>query len=183
MGIYISLWPKQLKKKKLIILPFDKYYLESIYNYISGNEKLIEESKLSQIDKIGFEQDNIQYKDFDFNIWYLTPKNRHLWKHHYSGSNGIILVFSFPNEEEDPDPNLVIEVMNIFFEKSTLQTPILILFDLAHQKLQKELKESLKESEFVEKEKYYIQSLVFDTPILNIKNGLDWLCNKMSLVK
>lgn len=120
----------------------------------------------------------------NFLLWFLTSKNRHLWRHHYLGTQGVILVFSSKSNNLSDKEKLVYETLNIFKEINLVNIPFLILFDKTEHHTNEvglNLKEELQEGNYF-----------FNTQYLNFENknaleeifyGLDWLSSVMQPIK
>jgi ribosome recycling factor len=85
MGNNHEKWYDQ-SKRKILIMAFEDKYINSIAKAISKKEITVNNS-------IGFSDDEIYYNNLSLKLYYLTTINRHLWKHHLQGTQGIIMIF------------------------------------------------------------------------------------------
>ena len=74
MGNNHALWFDK-SKRKVLVISFEDYYQKKI-------AKTVSKIDITVNDSIGFTTDEIYYKDLELKMWYLTTKNKHLWKHH-----------------------------------------------------------------------------------------------------
>lgn len=159
--------------RKILLLSFEEEYLKKISKCLSNIEIEINDS-------IGFKNTEIFYKKLNLKIWYLTVNNRHLWKHHFIGSQGLIFIFSF--KEKVQDQRIIYEVLNVINDENIAGLPILIVLDTNNKdkEIVENLKTQMKEQIIEEKlkmVKYY--DVDFDNDIEQIKEGIDWLCDNM----
>jgi len=100
-----------------------------------------------------------------------------LWRHHYFGAQGVILIFSF--NDKSKGESLIIENLNIFTDPIISQVPILVIFDTSNVMM-----ESLNEI-FRSKINSLTNKLVntqyinFETELGYLKYGLMWLADYM----
>ena len=117
-------------------------------------------------------------------FWYLTVNNRHLWKHHFIGTQGLILNFSF--KEKVKDERIIYEVMNVLNDQNIVGLPVLIVLDINNkdqgvvEKLRKEMNNQMKEDKLKTVKFHYVD---FDNDINQLKVGFDWLCETMRPLK
>lgn len=125
-------------------------------------------------------------KNLQFLFYFLTSKNRHFWRHHYSGAQGVILVFSI-KAKYIPE-NLVIEVLSILKDQNLIGVPFLIIFDKSNIQMEEnqindKLISSLEELEVKEKRdfEYNLQFINFENNkgLDELNLGIDWLCEMM----
>ena len=110
------------KKKKILILTFEDYYTKKMYSNISQRE-------LTDELENGFITDNVDYNNIEFSVWYLSSKNRHLWKHHFIATQGIVIVFSF--RDEKTDKGVIYEALRIFLVGNPKKVVPVIVCNLA----------------------------------------------------
>ena len=164
-------------KRKVLILAFEEDYLKQIAKALSKIDIEIN-------DAIGFKNDDIIYNKLSLKLWYLTVNNRHLWKHHFIGSQGIILNFAF--NERVKDERIIYEVMNILNDQNITGIPVLLLLDVNNkdpgvvESLRKEMNNQINE-EKLKMVKFH--SIDFENDINQIKIGFDWLCDNMKPLK
>ena len=159
-------------KRKILILSFEDDYLKMI-------GKAISKINIEVNDAIGFKNDEVYYDKLSLKLYYLTTKNRHLWKHHFLGSQGLIMIFSFHSKENDE--RIIFEAINVFADKNIIGLPILVLVDINNpdegiiEKLRRELNKTNNEySNFVK-----FQYIDFKNDINELQFGLEWLCETM----
>ena len=159
-------------KRKILILSFEEDYLKMI-------GKAISKINIEVNDAIGFKNDEVFYNKLSLKLYYLTTKNRHLWKHHFLGSQGLIMIFSFHSKENDE--RIIFEAINVFADKNIIGLPILVLVDINNpdegiiEKLRRELNKSNNDySNFVK-----FQYIDFKNDINELEFGLEWLCETM----
>ena len=164
-------------KRKVLILAFEEDYLKQL-------AKCISKIDLEINDAIGFKNDDIEYKKLSLKLWYLTVNNRHLWKHHFIGTQGIILNFSF--KERVKDRKIIYEVMNVLNDQNIAGLPVLIVVDINNQdqgiieSLRKEMNNQMNEEKLNMVKFHYVD---FANDINQLKLGFDWLCEIMKPLK
>ena len=164
-------------KRKVLVLSFEEKYLKMISKCLSKIEIEINDS-------IGFRSDDIIYNNLSLKFWYLTVNNRHLWKHHFIGTQGVIINFSF--QEKVKDERIIYEVMNVLNDQNIVGLPVLIVLDINNkdqgvvEKLRKEMNNQLKEDKLKMVKFDYVD---FNNDINQIKVGFDWLCETMKPLK
>ena len=164
-------------KRKVLILAFEQGYLNKL-------SKCLSKIDLEINDAIGFKNDDIIYKKLSLKLWYLTVNNRHLWKHHFIGTQGIIINFSF--QEKVRDKKIIYEVMNVLNDQNIVGIPVLIVVDINNQdqgvieNLRKEMNNQMSEEKLNKVKFHYVD---FDNDINQIKVGFDWLCETMQPLK
>jgi len=164
-------------KRKVLILAFEQDYLNKL-------SKCISKIDLEINDAIGFKNDDIIYKNLSLKLWYLTVNNRHLWKHHFIGTQGIIINFSF--KEKVKDKRIIYEVMNVLNDQNIVGIPVLIVVDINNQdqgvieNLRKEMNNQMSDEKLNKVKFHYVD---FDNDINQIKVGFDWLCETMQPLK
>ena len=164
-------------KRKVLILSFEESYLKKIARTLSKVDIEIN-------DAIGFKNDDIIYKKLSLKLWYLTVNNRHLWKHHFIGTQGLILNFSFT--ERVKDERIIYEVMNVLNDQNIAGLPVLLLLDINNkdqgvvESLRKEMNNQMTEDKLKMVKYHYVD---FDNDINQIKIGFDWLCENMKPLK
>ncbi len=164
-------------KRKVLILSFEEEYLKKIAKTLSKIDIEIN-------DAIGFKNDDIIYNKLSLKLWYLTVNNRHLWKHHFIGTQGVILNFSF--KEKVKDERIIYEVMNVLNDQNIAGVPVLLVLDLNNkdqgvvESLRKEMNNQMNDDKLKMVKFHYID---FENDINQIKIGFDWLCENMKPLK
>ena len=164
-------------KRKVLILSFEEEYLKKIAKTLSKIDIEIN-------DAIGFKNDDIIYNKLSLKLWYLTVNNRHLWKHHFIGTQGVILDFSF--KERVKDERIIYEVMNVLNDQNIVGIPVLLVIDLNNkdqgvvESLKKEMNNQMTEDKLKMVKFHYVD---FENDIDQLKKGFDWLCENMKPLK
>ena len=164
-------------KRKVLILAFEQGYLNQL-------SKCLSKIDLEINDAIGFKNDEIIYKKLSLKLWYLTVNNRHLWKHHFIGTQGIIINFSF--QEKVRDKRIIYEVMNVLNDQNIVGIPVLLIVDTNNkdqgviESLRKEMNTQMGEDKLKMVKFHYVD---FNNDINQIKVGFDWLCETMKPLK
>ena len=164
-------------KRKVLVLSFEEDYLKQI-------SKCLSKIDIEINDAIGFVSDDIAYNKLSLKLWYLTVNNRHLWKHHFIGTQGLILNFSF--SERVKDQRIIYEVMNVLNDQNIVGLPVLVLLDYNNQdqgvveNLRKEMNNQMTEDKLKMVKFHYVD---FKKDINQIKVGFDWLCETMKPLK
>ena len=164
-------------KRKVLILAFEQGYLNQL-------SKCLSKIDLEINDAIGFKSDDIIYKKLSLKLWYLTVNNRHLWKHHFIGTQGIIINFSF--QEKVRDKRIIYEVMNVLNDQNIVGIPVLLIVDTNNkdqgviESLRKEMNTQMGEDKLKMVKFHYVD---FNNDINQIKVGFDWLCETMKPLK
>ena len=110
--------------------------------------------------------------------------NRHLWKHHFIGTQGLIINFSF--EEKVQDQRIIYEVMNVLNDQNIAGLPVLVVIDLntKDQNVVESLRKQMNLQMDEEKLKYVKFHYVdFENDINQLRVGFDWLCDTMKPLK
>lgn len=170
MGINHSLWFDS-SKRKVLIMSFEKDYTLKISNCLSKMTIQVNEST-------GFSSDVVYYHKKELKLWYLTSKNRHLWKHQYLATQGIIMILSF--KEEVKDDKIQSETMSIFLDQNLEGIPFLVLVDKNNKVdyLIEKIRYQINHSNTITSEIRF-QIVDFENDINQISAGFDWLCEVM----
>ena len=164
-------------KRKVLVLAFEDKYIKLMGKSLSKIDLEINDS-------IGFHNDDVYYNKLALNFWYLTVNNRHLWKHHFIGTQGIILNFSFSQRVKDQ--RIIYEVMNVLNDQNIAGLPILVVVDLNNkdqgvvENLRKEMNLQMSEDKLKHVKFHYVD---FENDANQIKIGFDWLCEAMKPLK
>ena len=164
-------------KRKVLILSFEDFYLKKISKTLSNVDVEIN-------DAVGFKNHDITYKKLSLKLWYLTVNNRHLWKHHFIGTQGIIINFSF--QERVKDRRIIYEVMNVLNDQNIVGLPVFMVIDTNNkdqgivESLRKEMNNQMGEEKLKMVKILYVD---FENDINQLKVGFDWLCETMKPLK
>ena len=164
-------------KRKVLILAFEEDYLNKIAKVLSKIDIKINDS-------IGFQSDDIIYNKLSLKLWYLTVNYRYLWKHHFIGTQGLIISFYF--QEKVKDGRIIYEVLNVLNDQNIAGLPVLLLIDVNNkdqgvvESLRKEMNNQMNEDKLKMVKISYID---FKNDINQIKTGFDWLCENMKPLK
>lgn len=167
---------KSGKKRKILILSFEYYYTKKALSIFAKN------GDIKTLKKYNFYTEDITYKSFILNLWILSPENRHFWKHHFLGTQGIILIFSFKDTKIDPD--IKNEVLNILHDNLLNDVPILIIYDTNEPFLHEDLNSLLTDVHQNERdfEKFWVEEIDFEQGIVDVKSGLNWISRQLELI-
>lgn len=121
----------------------------------------------------------MKFKKLTFRLWFLTCKNRHLWRHHYLGTQGVIFIFSTKLGYFSPD-TLIVEAMTIMQDQNMVNVPFLFLFDKSNASFEETeecLRSKISEGDYL----YNIQHINFSNvkALEEVNYGLDWLSSEM----
>ena len=164
-------------KRKILVLGFEEEYIKKMGQFISHKDIEIDDS-------IGFKNDEITYNKLSLKVWYLTVNNRHLWKHHFIGSQALIINFAFTKRVKDK--RIIYEVMNVLSDQNVVGLPVLLVFDKnnidmeVEEELKKEMKNQISEDVL---EMIKCHTVDFENDINQLKEGFDWLCQKSKPLK
>ena len=117
-------------------------------------------------------------------LWYLTVNNRHLWKHHFLGTQGLIINFSF--QEKVKDDRIIYEVLNVLNDQNIVGIPTLLQFDVKNkdkevvEKLKKEMNNQMSEEKL---NMVKFDEIDFENNIDEMISSFDWLCDNMKPLK
>ena len=124
----------------------------------------------------------MHYGELKFLLSFLSCKNRHLWRHHYLGSQGVILNFCDRNTVFSEQ--MMIDTINIFKDPNLIDIPFLVLFDKeavnsnsAKENTNEKLRSQLLAGNYL----CNFQNINFNVTggMEEIYYGLDWLCDNM----
>lgn len=118
---------------------------------------------------------NQQFNKLNLLLFFLTIKNRHLWKHHYLGTQGVILTFSFKNNNNLD--SLFFETINVLKDSFLADVPFLVLLD----------KNANGQEEVINKFRTFLlqEQIIHNVQYINFLHpeelfyGLSWLCEVM----
>ena len=164
-------------KRKILVLAFEEKYLKIMGKCLSNIDLEIN-------DAIGFLNNDVTYNKLSLKFWYLTVNNRHLWKHHFIGTQGLIINFSF--EEKVEDQRIIYEVMNVLNDQNIVGLPVLIVIDLntkdqnVVESLRQEMNSQMDENKLKFVKFHYVD---FKNDIEQLRVGFDWLCDTMKPLK
>ena len=164
-------------KRKVLIMACEENYLKKL-------SKCLSKIDLQINDAIGFKNDDIIYKKLSLKLWYLTVNNRHLWKHHFIGTQGIIINFSF--QERVKDRRIIYVVMNVLNDQNIVGLPVFMVIDTNNkdqrivESLRKEMNNQMGEEKLKMVKILYVD---FENDINQLKVGFDWLCETMKPLK
>lgn len=112
----------------------------------------------------------------------MSYKNRHHWKHHYPGTQGVILNFCFDLDENLFEDHLK-ETLEIIFDISLKSIPLLIVFEPTNKKMIN-LIESLRTEvnsriSGTSRKVNFLSLISINDDFKLIIYGLEWLCDVM----
>lgn len=114
---------------------------------------------------------------------FLTTKYRHLWRHHYFGTQGIIFLFGSQNSTGAEkyitvSNNLRQETISVLKEQVLFDVPVLLVFDKNNgdnESSNEKLRTQLLEIEGVINTQY----VNFSEGMEELYFGIDWLVDNM----
>ena len=163
--------------RKVMILAFEQIYQKKISQFISQTDVEVNDS-------MGFKNEEIKYNKLNLKLWYLSVNNRYLWKHHFPGTQGVVIIFSFRDKVQDE--RIIYEVMNVLKDQNIVGVPILLLFDKNNKEpkvvenLKTEIQREMNEQEL---SLVKIDEIDFDNDDNQLKEGFEWLCTNMKALK
>ena len=141
-------------------------------------------SKTKLIKKSDFLSKRKIYNNLQFMYWLLSCELRHLWRHHYVGTQGIILIFS--TKFNKISEKHFVEMKNILMDENLIEVPILLIRD----------KYIFSEVDFdlfsILKNQLKLNGLIINSQLINFQDkdgmeeinyGIDWLSQKMTPIK
>merc|ERR1712137_174920 len=181
MGLSISkIWASLLGKQdaRIIMVGLDA----------AGKTTILYKFKLGEvvttIPTVGFNVETVDYKNISFTVWDIggQDKIRRLWRHYYSGTNGIIFVID-SNDRERIDQAQE-ELSKLLNEDELLDAAVLVLAN------KQDLPNSLPAHQVGDKlglgvmkhRQWFIQSCCATTGD-GIYEGLDWLAKTLNAKK
>mmetsp|Transcript_16849 Transcript_16849/g.18785 ORF Transcript_16849/g.18785 Transcript_16849/m.18785 type:complete len:184 (+) Transcript_16849:20-571(+) len=173
MGITLSsVWSRWLGKKDMRILMVG---LDA-----AGKTTILYKLKLGEvvttIPTIGFNVENVEYKNINFNVWDVggQHKIRLLWRHYYENTNGIIFVFDSNDKERLEEAK---EELHSMLQCDELKDAVLLILankqDLPGALTPAEITEGLSLHTLKDR-KWFMQGTCAPTGD-GIYEGLDWL--------
>eukprot|EP00483_Globobulimina_turgida_P002736 UN02741 len=134
---------------------------------------------VTTIPTIGFNVENVEYKNLKFTVWDVGGQQtiRQLWKHYYSNTDGIIFVLDANDTKRiRGNEHCAKEELHRLMNEAELEQCILLVLankqDLPNAKDVKQLHEILDLDSI--KQKHFIQGTIAHTA-QGLFEGLDWL--------
>lgn len=136
--------------------------------------KAVSRKEINPLTKIGFVDDMLHYNKLILRMWYLSPRLRHLWRHHYIGAQGVIILIP-----ETLDEKMIWEILNVISDKNLYDIPF--LFVLNKERITNEFLMTVEKLrlELSRTEMKFVYNLIYVRGIDEICYGLDWLCSNM----
>jgi len=126
MGASVSRFNK--KELRILMLGLDSAGKTTVlYNIKTGSE-------LSTIPTVGFNVETIKYKNILLNLWDVggQDKIRPLWRHYYTGSQGLIFVVDCADHDRVEEARR--ELYRIVDNKEMCDAPLLVFANKQDQK-------------------------------------------------
>lgn len=150
----------------------------------AGKTTILYKLKLGEvvttIPTIGFNVENVEYKNISFTVWDVggQGKIRPLWKHYFSNSQGLIFVVDSNDRDRIED---VREELHRMMVEEELRDVVLLIFankqDLPNAMNVAELTEKL-ELHSIKQHEWYIQGACAKNGD-GLYEGLDWLSRQI----
>ncbi len=122
----------------------------------------------------------MKYNNLNFRLFFLSSKTRHLWRHHYLGTQGIIFIFA--SKSNIISENLSVEAINILKDSNLENIPSLFLFDKSNHNMESNgIIENLREELNAQNILFNTQNICFgvEKALEEIYYGIDWLSKVM----
>ena len=151
----------------------------------AGKTTILYKLKLGEvvqtIPTIGFNVESVQYKNVNFTVWDVggQDKIRPLWRHYYTGTNGVIFVVDSNDRERIGEAKE--ELMAVLSSDELRDACLLVLAnksDLPNSMSPPEMADKLN-LPMLGKRQWFIQSTCA-TSGEGIYEGMDWLCDTVS---
>lgn len=150
----------------------------------SGKTTVLYKLKLDQpvtaIPTVGFNVETVTFKNVKFGIWDVggQDKIRPLWRHYFTGTQGLIFVVDSSDRERIEDARQ--ELYRIAMDRSMSEVPILIFAnkqDMPNAMKPQEIQQRLELSHGPLKQRNWIVQPSTATSGDGIYEGLTWLMN------
>ncbi|KAK5170176.1 ADP-ribosylation factor, Arf Arf6 [Saxophila tyrrhenica] len=145
--------------------------------------KLKLDSDVTTIPTVGFNVETVTYKNTKFNVWDVggQDKIRPLWRHYFSGTQGLIFVV----DSNDPDRlKEAREELKTIIENREMKDALLLVFankqDLASALKPQQVSEELRLNEIAKNHIWKVEPSCATTGE-GIFEGLAWLSNNVKL--
>merc|ERR1712039_192330 len=136
---------------------------------------------VTTIPTIGFNVETVEYRNLSFTVWDVGGQDRirKLWRHYYTGTNGIIYVVDSNDRDRTEDARE--ELTKMLHEDEMREAVLLVLAN------KQDLPNAMTAAEVTEKlglhtlrhSQWFIQSACA-TSGDGLYEGLDWLCRTLS---
>ncbi len=176
MGLFISkIWTKLVGKKevRLLMLGLDAAGKTTILYQLKMGETV------KTIPTIGFNVETLEYKGLIFTVWDVggQDKIRVLWRHYYTGTDGLIFVVDSNDRERVEEAS---EQLQKMLEEDQLKNVVLLVF--ANKQ---DIPGAMKPSEVTDKmnlkelKRSWLLQGTCATNGQGLKEGLDWMANEL----
>jgi small GTP-binding protein len=169
----LSQWGK--KEKRILLLGLDA----------AGKTTVLYKLKLGEvvntIPTIGFNVEQVQYKNIEFNMWDVggQDKIRTLWRHYFTGTDALIFVVDSNDVER---MELAKQELHKLLDEDELRDSTLLVFankqDLPNAMSLTEMKDKL-ELHHISSREWYIQGCCAANG-QGLCEGLDWLSSALA---
>lgn len=176
--LFSKIWERMVGKKemRLLMLGLDAAGKTTIlYKFKMGEV-------ITTIPTIGFNVETVEYKNISFTVWDVggQSKIRHLWRHYYQGTDGLIFVVD-SNDIVPGRIELAREELMTLLRADELRDAVLLVFankqDLPHAMSATTVSDKLGLRDL--RGKWYIQPCCAVSGE-GLYEGLDWLSNALT---
>merc|ERR1711975_3052 len=180
MGVFSKVFGKLVGKKdcRILMVGLDA----------AGKTTILYKLKLGEvvttIPTIGFNVETVEYKNLSFTVWDVggQDKIRPLWRHYYTGTNGLIFVVDSNDRDRIEDAR---EELNKMLGEDEMRDAVLLVFANKQG-----LPQAMPAAEVTEKlglnsmrnRQWFIQSACATTGD-GLYEGLDWMSRTLSSKK
>jgi small GTP-binding protein len=133
---------------------------------------------------IGFNSEEVKFGNIQFSLWDVggQDKIRGLWRHYYSGTEGIIFVVDAADKDRIDEARH--ELFRILNEKEMKTIKLLILankIDLPHALSREKLVEALDLKNIPEKHEWHFECTCATSEKMDsgLENGFEWLASHL----
>jgi len=151
----------------------------------AGKTTLLYKLKLNEqintIPTIGFNVEQVEYKNVNFQVWDVggQDKIRRLWRYYFQGTEGLVFVVDSADPERFDEAKKELQYL---LQQDELSSAAVLVFankqDVAHAASVAELSEKL-ELYSIRKQPWYIQAACA-TSGDGLAEGLEWLSSQLS---
>jgi len=178
MGLaFTKLWQRMLGSKEMCILMVG---LDA-----AGKTTILYKLKLGEvvttIPTIGFNVETVEYKNINFTVWDVggQDKIRPLWRHYYTGTQGLIFVVDSNDRDRIEDAR---EELTKMLNEDEMRDAVLLVYankqDLPNAMTAAEITEKMG-LQNMRNRQWFIQSACATTGD-GLYEGLDWLSRTLS---
>merc|ERR1712039_17410 len=175
--VFTKLWGRLLRKQemRILMLGLDAAGKTTILY------KLMLGEVITTIPTIGFNVETVEFKNINFTVWDVggQDKIRKLWRHYYTGTQGLIFVVDSNDRDRIEESR---EELMKMLDEDEMRDAVLLVYankqDLPNSMAAAEVTEKLGLHN-MRKRQWFIQSTCATTGD-GLYEGLDWLSNTLS---